>query len=199
MAGTQTPFLDTIIAYEEQDRQQPPPAGAVLFVGSSTIRLWDTLAQDFAPIPVINRGFGGSTVAQATGYAHRIVWPYKPRLIVLYSGDNDLARGKSPESVFADYEEFVTLTHQHLPKTDIALVSTKPSPARIHLLEAMRTLNGLVYEFTLGDSRLTYIDLFSAMLGADGKPREELFGPDGLHLNRTGYQLWTKVIRPYLS
>ena len=171
----------------------------MVFVGSSTIRLWDTLAEDFAPIPVINRGFGGSTVAQVTGYAHRIVWPYKPRLIVLYSGDNDLARGNSPESVFADYEEFVTLTHQHLPRTRIALVSTKPSPARIHMLEAVRTLNGLLYEFTQRDGRLVFIDLFSVMLGADGKPRQELFGPDGLHLSRAGYELWTEVIRPYLS
>ena len=138
-------------------------------------------------------------MAQVTGYAHRIVWPYKPRLIVLYSGDNDLARGNSPESVFADYEEFVTLTHQHLPRTRIALVSTKPSPARIHMLEAVRTLNGLLYEFTQRDGRLVFIDLFSVMLGADGKPRQELFGPDGLHLSRAGYELWTEVIRPYLS
>lgn len=199
MNSAETPFLDSIIAFEQQDIQHAPPQDAVLFVGSSTIKLWHTLEEDFHPIPVINRGFGGSTVAQATGYAHRIIWPYKPRLIVFYSGDNDLAKGKSPQDVLADYEEFVALTHEHLPETRIALVSTKPSSARAHLMAAIQMLNNSLQELCQGDSRLIYIDLFSAMLGPDGSPRGELFREDGLHLNEAGYQLWTEVIRPYLS
>lgn len=197
--NSETPFLASITAFEQQDQRHAPPMGAVLFVGSSTITLWKTLEEDFAPVPVLNRGFGGSTVAQVTGYAERIVWPYRPRLIVFYSGDNDLAKGKIPEAVLADYEEFIAVTHQHLPQTRIALVSTKPSPARAHLLAAVRTLNDSLRELTQGYSRLAYIDLFSVMLGPDGSPRAELFGEDGLHLNKAGYQLWTEVIRPYLS
>ena len=149
-------FLAAILAFEQADQKEPPPTGAVLFVGSSTIKLWNTLEEDFAPMTVINRGFGGSEVSDLIWFADRIVIPYKPRMVVVYSGDNDLKRGKTPEAVFGDYREFISLVHRHLPETRIALVSTKPSPGRANLLPDVQKLNSLLEGFTLSDHRLAY-------------------------------------------
>ena len=186
-----------IRAFEEADRRAPPPRGAVLFVGSSSIRLWKTLAEDFPTTKVINRGFGGSHLADAVYYADRIVIPYRPRLILLYAGSNDLAAGKSPERVFEDYREFVEKVRRQLPPTRIAYISIAPNPARWHLVSQMRAVNDLIRTYTARDRRLIYIDVFAAMLGPDGKPRPELFIEDKLHMNATGYRLWRSIIAPY--
>lgn len=184
--------------FEESDRVQPPPRGAVLFVGSSSVRLWQSLAEDFPDLKVINRGFGGSQIADSTLYAGRIVVPYKPRLVVLYAGDNDLAAGKTPQQVFEDYKAFVARVRRDLPKAKIAFISIKPSPSRAALLPKMREANGLIKNYVSRDKGLAYIDVFTPMLGGDGSPRPELFGPDRLHMNREGYLLWKSVVAPYL-
>jgi lysophospholipase L1-like esterase len=184
--------------FEEADRVQPPPRGAVLFVGSSSVRLWQSLAEDFPGVKVINRGFGGSHIADSTLYADRIVVPYKPRMVVLYAGDNDLAEGKTPRQVLEDYKAFVARVRRDLPKAKIAFISIKPSPARAALLPQVRKANGMIKDYAARDRRLAYIDVFTPMLGADGGPRPELFGPDMLHMNREGYRLWVSVVAPYL-
>lgn len=184
--------------FEEADRVQPPPRGAVLFVGSSSVRLWQTLAEDFPGVKVINRGFGGSQIDDSTLYADRIVVPYKPRMVVLYAGDNDLAAGKTPQQVFEDYKAFVARVRRDLPKTKIAFISIKPSPSRAALLPKMREANGLIKNYVSRDKGLAYIDVFTPMLDGDGSPRPELFGPDMLHMNREGYRLWKSVVAPYL-
>jgi len=192
------PFADDIAAFQAADKAAPPPRHAVLFVGSSSIRFWKDLATDFAGTPVINRGFGGSTLPDVVRYADRIVIPYHPREIVLYAGDNDIAAGRSPEQVLADFKTFVAKVEAALPGTPIAFVSIKPSPARAALIGRMRQANALVRRFSAGRG-VAYVDVFTPMLDAKGAPRGELFGDDGLHMNRAGYTLWTKLIAPELK
>lgn len=184
--------------FEEADKQKPPAQGAVLFIGSSSIRMWKNLAQDFPEAQVINRGFGGSEIADSTYYVDRIVTPYRPRMVVLYAGDNDLANAKTPQRVFEDYKAFVSRVRKRLPRAKIAYISIKPSPARASLIEKMRAANELIRGYAAADKNLIYIDVFTPMLGRDGMPRRELFGSDGLHMNQEGYNLWRGVIAPYL-
>lgn len=182
--------------FEESDRQNPPPASAVLFIGSSSIQKWKSLADDFPGTKVINRGFGGSEIADSTFFVDRIVIPYRPRMVVLYAGDNDLASGRTPQQVFEDYKAFVEGVHRKLPVTRIAFISIKPSPSRASLLQSMKEANGLIKAYATRARRLVYIDVFTPMLGKDGSPRPELFGPDRLHMNSEGYSLWKSVVAP---
>ena len=186
-----------IRAFEASDRTNPPPKHGILFVGSSSIRKWQTLANDFARKPVINRGFGGSEIADSTALANRIIFPYEPRMIVFYAGDNDLANGKSVEQVVADYGDFVKTVQAKLPQTRIAFISIKPCPLRWSLIEKVKAVNERIA--SMKDDKLVYIDVYSHMLGADGKPPADLFLADGLHPSAKCYQLWAKVIGPYLE
>ncbi len=184
--------------FEAADAQSPPPRGAVLFIGSSSIRFWDTLAQDFPGVPVINRGFGGSELRDSTWYADRIVVPYAPRQILIYAGDNDLNAGRTPQQLHADFIAFVERVRRDLPKTKIAYISNKPSPSRAQLLSVQREANTLIAAEAkrLG---VDYIDIFTPMLDASGQPDESLFIEDRLHMNRAGYVIWQRVIAPYLK
>lgn len=193
------PFEKEILAFEASDRTNPPPQGAVLFLGSSSIRLWKTLAQDFPRHRVINRGFGGSQIVDSIRYAPRIVLPCRPRLIVLYAGGNDINAGKTPEQVFADYREFVRTIHAALPATAIAYISVAPNPARWAQVERVRAANGLIEAHVRTDPRLRFIDVFPKMLGADGQPRPEIFSNDRLHMNAGGYELWKEIVAPFLE
>ena len=187
-----------IRAFEQSDSAEKPPVKGVLFVGSSSIRMWETLAHDFADLPVLNRGFGGSELHDVVHYANRIILPYKPRVIVVYAGDNDLANGRQPEQVAADFRRLTRTVHRALPRTRIVFVSVKPSPSRWNLIDKMRRTNALVRRYVKTDRRLAYADVFTPMLAADGRPRRELFRDDSLHMTPAGYELWTSVIRPYL-
>ena len=185
-------------AFAASDVASPPPKGAVLFLGSSSIRLWDTLADDFPGISVINRGFGGSEIRDSTWYAGRIVTPYAPRQVVLYAGDNDLSSGRSPVQLRDDFRAFVQRVRRDLPKAKIAYIANKPSPARINLLEKQRQANALIAA-DAARLRVDFIDVFTPMLDAQGQPREELFLADRLHMNRAGYALWKQALLPYLD
>ena len=187
-----------IAAFEKADRERPPAKNAVLFIGSSSIRLWD-LKKSFPDLPTINRGFGGSRIADSTHFADRIVIPYRPRAIVLYAGDNDIAGGKSPEQVFADYRDFVVKVRGALPDVPIVFVAIKPSLRRWALYGRMRKTNDLIREFVDKDATQRFLDVATPMLGADGQPRKELFRDDGLHLNAAGYTLWTGLLTPLLK
>jgi lysophospholipase L1-like esterase len=184
--------------FEAADQQTPPARGAVLFIGSSSIRMWKELADDFFETKVINRGFGGSQIADSTYFADRIVVPYQPRLIVLYAGDNDLAAGKTPQQVFEDYQAFVSRVRAKLPQVKIAFISIKPSLARLKLMEQMRAANALIRSYSAKGKGLIFMDVFTPMLNEAGQPRPELFINDGLHMNRAGYAIWRKVIAPHL-
>ncbi len=186
-----------IRAFEASDRTNLPPQNAILFVGSSSFRKWTNLAQAFPGKPVINRGFGGSHIADSTALADRIIFPYQPRLIVFYAGDNDLAAGLSAEQVVADYRAFVEKIHARLPKSVIAFVSIKPCPLRWKLHEKVAAANAGIK--ALPGDYLKFIDVYPAMLGADGKPQPDLFIADGLHPSAKCYELWAGIIKPYLE
>ncbi|MBS1789440.1 MAG: hypothetical protein JST85_17070 [Acidobacteria bacterium] len=185
--------------FEEADRQSPPPKNAVVFVGSSSIRMWKDLATDFPNTKVINRGFGGSQLEDSAFFADRIIVAYQPRMIVLYAGDNDLAAGKTPQQVFDDYKAFVARVQAKLPKAKIAYISIKPSLARVKLMEQMRTTNDLIRGHAAKHKNLIFIDVFTPMLTAEGQPKPELFIKDGLHMTREGYDIWRKAIAPHLK
>ena len=188
----------TIAKFEESDRANPPKPGGVLFIGSSSIRMWKTLAEDFPGTPTINRGFGGSEIADSIHFAKRIVFPYRPRQIVIYAGDNDVSRGKSAEVVAEDFKRFVKLARKELPGVRVAFIAIKPSPKRWNLAPEMKKANGKIRRYCRLRRGIVYLDIWTPMLGKDGKPKPELFIEDNLHLSREGYQLWTSVIRPFV-
>jgi len=186
-------------AFEAADSARMPAPGGVVFVGSSTIRFWSHLAQDFPAQPVIvNRGFGGSTMADCALLAQQLALRYKPRLVVIYAGDNDLAEGRTPLQVLESFAAFANALRAELPATRIAFISVKPSPSREKLLPQIRETNNIIaaYLRRLPDS--DYIDVFTPMLGADGSLRPELFRPDMLHMNDEGYRLWQSIVGPRL-
>jgi lysophospholipase L1-like esterase len=188
----------SIRAFEERDQASPPAPGGIVFVGSSTIVGW-SLAKHFPDLPAINRGFGGSQMADAARYADRIVIPCKPRTVVLYSGDNDIAGGKSPEQVAADFRAFLDKVRAALPDATAVFIPIKPSIARWKLVDKMRRANTLISRAMQQDPNCVYADIHWELLGPDGKPRKELFKEDGLHLNERGYTVWSRALRPYLE
>lgn len=181
------------------DAAHRPPANAVVFVGSSSIRLWDSLAADFPGVVTINRGFGGSEMADSTFYADRIVIPYQPRTVVVYAGENDIAAGKSPETVLADFRAFRAKVHAALPKTRIVFLSLKESPSRERVRAEVRETNRLIAADCATDPRCTFVDVATPLLDAHGGYRLELFRDDKLHMKPAGYAIWTKVLSPHLK
>jgi lysophospholipase L1-like esterase len=188
-----------ISAYEACDKTNPPPKGALLFIGSSTVRMWKTLPQDFPNAKVINRGFGGSQIVDSTHFAERVIFPYEPSKVFLRAGGNDLWAGKSAEEVFGDFKEFVAKVHGKLPKTEIVFVSLSPSIARWKQADKEKAVNTMVEEFVKQNRGLKYIDTYPLPLGADGQPRPELFLPDKLHFNAEGYKLLAECVRPFVE
>ena len=187
-----------IAAFEAADKASPPPKGEIVFVGSSTIRLWD-VAHSFPDLKILNRGFGGSELADTVRYADRIVIPYEPRLVVVYAGDNDISSGVLAEQVAVEFERFVRKVHAKLPQTRILYIAVKPSLLRWTQVYRMRSANEIIRAFCERDDRLAFLDFDNVMLGWDEKPRPELFVADGLHLSVEGYRIWSAIIRPYLA
>ena len=188
----------TIVAFEERDRTAPPEPGGMLFTGSSTIVKWATLADDFPFARVLNRGFGGSQVPDLLEYLDRVIVAYRPRVVVVYSGDNDLATGeRPPEQVLEDFATLQTRIHAALPRTPLAIVGLKPSPKRWHLADAMREVNAGLARWAEATAGVEVLDVWDAMLDADGLPRPELYS-DGLHLTPEGYRIWTERLAPRL-
>ncbi len=194
-------WAEEIAAFKMQDRHDPPPEGAIVFVGSSSIRFWKTLEQDMAPIPVINRGFGGAKIKQVIYYAGQIVIPYQPRAVVLFAGTNDLGgfNTKTAQAVFEGYIEFVTMVHAALPQISIYYVAITPTPLRWKYWPIAYEANQCIKAYTETDNRLSFIDMTSEILGPDGRPKRELFIWDGLHPSTRGYMLWASTIKPILE
>lgn len=197
-ASAQEPWQKEMAAFEAQDRTAPPAPGGVVFVGSSSIRLWD-LRHSFPGLPAINRGFGGSQIADSVRHADLLVIRHKPRTVVFYAGDNDLAAGKTPQAVAADFRAFVEKVWAALPETRIAFIGIKPSLQRWAIVGTVREANALVREYCAADDRLGFIDVDGPMLGWDEKPRKDLFVADGLHMTAKGYEVWTALVRPFLE
>jgi lysophospholipase L1-like esterase len=186
-------FESEIAAFEKWDRQNAFPQDGILFVGSSSIRLWQT-AEAFPNAPVINRGFGGSTIADVNLYFDRMVAKYKPRAIIFYAGDNDIAAGKSPRQVYDDFQAFVRLVDERLPQTTIYFISIKPSIARLKMWPQIGEANRLVEKLSELKKQVNYVDVATPMLAGGDTPSKDLFLDDGLHLNSKGYALWKKAL-----
>jgi len=186
-------------AFAADDVAHPHPAGGVLFVGSSSIRLWSNLEDQFKDLPVvIKRGFGGSQLSDCVKNLSRLVLRYRPHTVLVYAGDNDLAAGTAPQEVLHRFTAFVDGVHRELPQTRIVYISIKPSPSRIRLLSKIRETNTLIEDYADDADEVDYIDVFTPMLDASGQPRAELFRDDALHLNAQGYALWKRIIGPHV-
>jgi lysophospholipase L1-like esterase len=187
-------FEKAIRAFEIEDLASPPPEGVTLFTGASNIRRWQSLPERFKKSPVLNRGFGGSHISDAVHFADRIVTKYKPKQIYLNAGGNDLHSGRTPQEVLAAFEAFVTKVQQDLPDTSIAFLSIPTSPSRWDEVELVKTTNSLISAACAKNS-VDFIDIFPLLLGADGKPRPELYVEDKLHFSEAGYDVVTSAIR----
>lgn len=190
-------FADSIDSFAMLDSKNSFPEGAVLFVGSSSIRFWPT-ATAFPDTAVINRGFGGSHISDVIHYYDRVIKPYAPSKIVLYAGDNDIAAGKPAEQVVEDYRELVSMVQSDFPDTVLVFISIKPSKSRWTLWPIMQEANRKIRRHTDEHANLRYADLATPLLDESGKPGA-VFIADGLHLNDYGYALWQRALAPYLE
>jgi lysophospholipase L1-like esterase len=184
--------------FVEQDKASAPPENGVLFVGSSSIRLWD-LEKSFPEKNYLNRGFGGSQIADSIAFVDQLVLKHQPKVVLMYAGDNDIAAGKSAQTVAQDFKTFQMKVNAKLPDTKIMYIAIKPSIKRWDMYPKMSAANQLIAEYCKTDDRLTYLDIASPMLGEDGTPKPGLFAKDGLHLNEAGYEVWTSVVAPHLN
>ena len=192
-------FEKDIEAFEAADKASPPPAGAILFVGDSTFTKWKTIHEDLPGYTVINRGFGGSKMSDLLYFVDRVVLPYKPRLIVVQEGGNDLHGGRTPQELLADMQEFVAKVQGALPGVPMIIGSLTGNPARWSEVETRKKANLMIQQFVAKQKGVNYLNFFDPFLGADGKPREELFIEDHLHPSSAGYALRVKIMKPVLG
>jgi lysophospholipase L1-like esterase len=195
-----TVWEDDIAAFEKRDRESRPASSAILFVGSSSIRLWKSLEEDMSPLPVINRGFGGSKIPALIHYMKRIVTPYKPLIVVIYSGSNDMTMGRiqSPEEVSGNMAALAEQLHVELPQTTIYVLSIMPAPAQMEFWPAELRANELIRRYADGTSYVRFVDVSTPLLDESANPRRELFGFDRIHLNAQGYRILTSILKPKL-
>jgi len=190
-------YEDEVRQLEESLSRRTLPADPVVFYGSSTIRLWESLADDLADTRALNLGFGGSTLEACAYFFERLVSPIKPRSLVVYAGDNDLGDGRKPKEVLSFFRALAGKVDRDGNTVEFAFISIKPSPARFDLLPRIRKTNRLIQNEIAAHADYYFINVFDAMLDGDGKPQPELFTDDGLHLSPAGYRLWTKLLSPY--
>jgi lysophospholipase L1-like esterase len=197
-AGDPNRWEPAIQKFEAEDKANPPVKGGIVFIGASSIVRWN-LAEWFPELEAVNRGFGGSEMADSARYAARVVLPHAPRVVVLYPGENDLARGTTPEAVGAGFASFYDTIRKALPETRIVAIGLKPTPARWQLTDKMHHANRLIRSYCESRGRCVYIDVWPAMLGQDGRPKPEQFVSDGQHMSPEGYKVWTALVRPHLQ
>jgi lysophospholipase L1-like esterase len=186
-------------AFAAQDAASPSAPGCVLFVGSSSIRLWKTLKDDFPGVPVVNRGFGGSQIIDSLVHFDRLILPHHPRLIVFYAGTNDIAAGKAPAAVVRDFEEFCAKVHGVRPEAKIIFVSLQYAPSRWHLREKMAAANAEIAAFCASDPRRSFVDTNPSMLAKNGEPDVALYSKDRLHMAAGGYAVWARLLAPLVK
>jgi lysophospholipase L1-like esterase len=188
-----------IAQIEKSHPAKPENKGGIIFIGSSSIRMWSSLVSDFPNHRVANHGFGGSQIADSVEYADRIVTPYEPRLIVIYAGGNDINAGKSAETVASDFQKFVEKVRVKQPDVPISYISIAPNPKRWAQIETVKKANTLIAEYCTKTPSLKYIDVFSHMLGSDGLPKPDIYLDDQLHMNPKGYAIWKEIVGPALG
>ena len=192
-------YRAAIDAFAAQAGDSPPPAGAIVATGSSSMRGWHgRIAEDLAPLAIVPRGFGGSNMADVVHFVDELVLRYKPRAVLLYEGDNDAALGATPAQILSHFDAFAAAIHEALPATRIYILAVKPSLARWQLWPTMQAANAGLAERAAADPRLTFIDVATPMLNDAGEPRPNIFVEDGLHMNGAGYDIWRDAVRPVL-
>ncbi len=198
--ATAQPFKHDIALFKQRDSVLPPPQNAILFIGSSSFTKWTNMQEAFPLFPIINRGFGGSTLPDVIRYANDIIFPYQPKQIIIYCGDNDIAFSDTitAEIVLQRFKQLYSLIRSRLKYTEIDFVSVKPSPSRWKFKPVMEASNRLIRQFILQQSHANFIDVYHAMLDEKGNVREDLFIEDKLHMNAKGYAIWTQIISKYL-
>lgn len=200
IAGAQDrPFWKDIKSFKTEDSLRRPPKRAIVFVGSSSFRMWKDVQKDFPKHKIINRGFGGSSLPHVIAYAEEIVIPYKPKQVVVYCGENDFMNDTVTSEIVTN--RFITLfdlLRDKLPRAEIVFVSMKPSPSRQRLMTEVAAANTSIRDFISKKRRAKYVDIWDAMLDSSGAPRKELFLKDMLHMNADGYAIWQKALEPHL-
>jgi len=188
-----------VSAFEQADKQSPPPKGAVLFVGSSTIVRWKSLEADFPGLTVLNRGFGGNQIKDSTHYAERMIFPYQPSMIVLRAGGNDINAGWPAEVVFEDFKKFVAKMRTRLPTAPIVYIGLSPTVKRVVQIAEGNKLNDLIAAYAKTETGVHYIETRTSTLDAEGKPRADLHVADMLHYNEAGYKILADLVRPVVE
>jgi len=183
----------------EQLNGDSPAQGGILFTGSSSIRFWKTPAKDFNNSTILNRGFGGSQIIDLIEKFDQIIVQYHPKKIVVYSGDNDIEAGKSAEIVFGDFCTLYGMIKAKLPETEVYYIAIKPSLSRWAKVLEMKKANTMINEYLNTKSNADFVDIYSPMIGTEGKPCKKWFIEDGLHMTKEGYELWTKILAPYIK
>lgn len=198
-AQTAWKFEKEIIDFEKADSLNAPKKQQVLFIGSSSFRLWSDFAERFKDYAVINRGFGGAELSDVTHYAHRILIPYRPAKVFIYAGENDIGHNQSSQQVFNKFVELFNLLSAQLRDTRFYYISAKPSPSRLKYKTQLEDFNKKVSDFIKKKScNWTFIDVYHPMLAEDGSPKAEIYRPDKLHLNSKGYDIWEKLLKEYM-
>lgn len=192
------PHWNEIQGFQKQDSISMPPKNGILFLGSSSIRMWHDAETTFKKYKVINRGFGGSTLADALQYLDYLVYPYQARQIVIYSGENDIASGASAEDTFDRFKTLTDSIRAHQPKVSLLYLSIKESPSRQQFRDSVLKANELIKTYIKTLPQAQYLDVNALMLDKDGKTRPELFQNDMLHMKKAGYDIWEKAVRPHL-
>ena len=192
-------FDEDIEKFVQKDLLSFPPKKEFLFIGSSSIRLWKTLAEDMKPLKVINRGFGGAHIKHINRHLNKIVYGYEPKAIIFFCGSNDINGWNSPEDVFAEFKIFFNSIKKTLPKTKVFTIGIQPSPSRFNQRSRQKEWNDAVNNLAKSDPNLVYIDVSPAMLSSDNLPKLELYTEDTLHMNQKGYKIWTKLVRENLK
>jgi lysophospholipase L1-like esterase len=201
VVAAQPPFWNEIAEFKRRDSIQRPPANAILFVGSSSFRKWTNVQDYFPGYTIINRGFGGSSLDDVIRYAKDIIYPYRPKQVIIYCGDNDLASGKkmTGKKVYKKFVRLYDMIRKRLGNVDIVFVSIKPSPSRESLMPEMEQANDLIRNFIAERAHAAFVDVYHLMLTPDGRPIDNLFVGDKLHMNEKGYKIWQQAILPYLD
>jgi lysophospholipase L1-like esterase len=199
-AQTSPAFWNDIIAFKKIDSADTPPTHNILFIGSSSFTMWKDVNTSFPGYSILNRGFGGSSLPDVIRYAYDIIFPYQPKQVVIYCGENDLANAdsSSAEEVANRFKTLFGMIRTNLPNTHIAFVSIKPSPSRASIQGKVKDANKKIKAFIGIQKKAAFIDIYDAMLDTKGEMREELYIADRLHMRPAGYAIWKKAIQPYL-
>ncbi|MFY0256148.1 GDSL-type esterase/lipase family protein [Chitinophaga sp. 30R24] len=193
------PYANDIHTIQEYDKIYAPPVHPILFIGSSSIRKWDDLERNFSSYVVLNRGIGGAVTNDITYFANELIFPYQPRQIVIYVGENDLPDQQSnADSLLHRFKVLYATIRSKLPEVPLVYISMKPSPSRAAFFEKAKQSNALIRNFLSDKKNTVFVDIYPKMLDKSGQPRKELFLDDMLHMNKQGYAIWENAVRPYL-